>query len=132
VHIKLSLSLHFYLLHLLLNSCDGKRHVWTSLYAPETVQLLQKETPDFIPPDLCPPNSLDLNPVDYRIWGLMQEHVYTLYKTPVRDTSDLKQRLTDIRASMSQKVIDEAVDHWRMWSRASTKTKGHHFDHLLN
>ena len=29
-------------------------------------------------------NSLDLNPVDYRISGLMQQR---LYKTPVRDTS---------------------------------------------
>jgi len=31
-------------------------------------------------------------PVDYWVWGLMQERVY---KTSVRDTSDLKQRLTD-------------------------------------
>jgi len=29
----------------------------------ETIQLLQQETPDFISPDLCPPNSPDLNPV---------------------------------------------------------------------
>jgi len=32
-----------------------------SLYASETVQLLQQETSDFISPDLCLPNS----PVDY-------------------------------------------------------------------
>ena len=38
----------------------------------ETIQLLQQETPDFISPDLCPPNS----PVNYRISGLMQERVY--------------------------------------------------------
>jgi len=30
----------------------------------------------------------DLNPVDYRIWELMQKRAY---KTPVRDASDLKQ-----------------------------------------
>jgi len=28
-----------------------------SSYARETVHLLQQETPDFISPDLCPPNS---------------------------------------------------------------------------
>jgi len=39
--------------------------------ARETVQLHQ-ETPDFISTDLCPPNSPDLNPADYRIWRLMQ------------------------------------------------------------
>ena len=37
-------------------------------------------------------NSPDLNPVDYRIWGPMQQR---LYKTPVRDTIDLKKRLVD-------------------------------------
>jgi len=28
------------------------------------------EMPDFIAPDLWPPNSTDLNPVDYRIWAV--------------------------------------------------------------
>ena len=30
----------------------------------------------FISPDLCPPNSPDLNPVDYKIWGVMQQRIY--------------------------------------------------------
>ena len=59
--------------------------------ARETVQLLQQETPQFISPDLWPPNSPDLNPVDYRIWGWMQER---MYKILVCDT-DLKQHLID-------------------------------------
>ena len=32
--------------------------------ARETIKLLQWETPTFISPDLWPPNSSDLNPVD--------------------------------------------------------------------
>jgi len=32
----------------------------------------QRETADFITPDLWPPNSPDLNTVDYRICGLLQ------------------------------------------------------------
>jgi len=44
--------------------------------AHDIVQLLQQQTPEFIAPDLWPPNSPDLNPVDYRVWGLMQEQVY--------------------------------------------------------
>ena len=44
--------------------------------ARDTIELLQRETPDFIGPDLWPANSPDLNPVDYRIWGLVQERVY--------------------------------------------------------
>jgi len=38
-------------------------------HAREAVQLLQQQTPGFISPDLWPPNSPDLNPVDYRIWA---------------------------------------------------------------
>ena len=44
--------------------------------ARDTIQLLQQKTPDFIGPDLWPPNSPDLNPVDYKIWGVMQQRVY--------------------------------------------------------
>jgi len=35
--------------------------------ARDTIQLLQRETPDFIGPDLWQLNSPDLNPVDYKI-----------------------------------------------------------------
>ena len=50
-------------------------------HARETVQLLQMETPEFIASDLWPPNSPDLNPVDYKVWGLMQERVTKLQYT---------------------------------------------------
>jgi len=52
----------------------------------------QEDKPEFISADLWLPNGPDLNPVDYRIWGLMQERVY---KTAVPDVSQLKQRLID-------------------------------------
>ena len=50
--------------------------------ARETVDLLSQNTPDFISPFLWPPSSPDLNPVDYRIWRLLQELVYArLFET---------------------------------------------------
>ena len=42
-------------------------------HARQTVELLQRETTKFIAPDLWPPNRSDLNPVDYGIWGAIQE-----------------------------------------------------------
>jgi len=42
----------------------------------DTIQLLQRETPDIIGLDLWPPNSPDLNPADYKIWGVVQQRVY--------------------------------------------------------
>jgi len=38
--------------------------------------LLQRETADFTTPDLWPPNSPDLTPVDYRICGVLQECIH--------------------------------------------------------
>jgi len=58
--------------------------------ARETVALLQREVPVFIAPNLWPPNSPDLNPVDYKVWGTMQDRVYW---AKVRDVDDLNQRL---------------------------------------
>ena len=54
--------------------------------ARETVELLKVKTPDFIPANLWPPNSPDLNPVDYKMWGVLQERVY---KTSIKDVDEL-------------------------------------------
>ena len=40
--------------------------------ARETVELRTMETPEFIPPTLWPPNSPDLNPVDYKVWSVFR------------------------------------------------------------
>ena len=95
--------------------------------ARETIQLLQQETPQFISPDLWTPNSPDLNPVDYRIWGWMQERVY---KTPVHDTNELKQRLIRTWASIPQSVVKEAIEQWRIRLHACGQARGRRFEHL--
>jgi len=54
-----------------------------------------------------PANSPDLNPVDYRIWALIQER---FYQTAIQDTDDLKQCLT----------CDEAKRRWKSnWTVAA-------------
>jgi len=52
--------------------------------ARDTVTMLQTETPEFIPPEMWPPNSPDLKPVDYSIWGMLQE---TVYRSWIHDAS---------------------------------------------
>ena len=39
------------------------------------------------------PNSLDLNPVDYKIWGIMQQRVYEMQ---IHNVGELKRRLVDV------------------------------------
>jgi len=54
----------------------------------KTAEVLHQETPYFIFPDLWPPNSPDLNPVDYEIWAVMQRRVY---QRKIHTIDELKQ-----------------------------------------
>jgi len=41
-----------------------------------TVAYLRSNVPEFIKPENWPPNSPDLNPVDYAVWRALQQMVY--------------------------------------------------------
>ena len=61
--------------------------------ARATVQDLSQATSQFISPELWLPNSPDLNPVDYKNWGILQDRVY---QKRVRDVPELKERLIEV------------------------------------
>ena len=79
--------------------------------ARDTITLLCREMPDFISPNQWPPNSPDMNPMDYKIWAamLLQQRVY---EKRINDVDELCQRLLSVRHSIGQNVIDEAIDQW--------------------
>jgi len=97
-------------------------------FAFETLQLLLRETPDFISPDLWPPISPDLTPVDYEIWAVMQHRVY---KTKIHTIDELKQRLIEVWCGLEQSTVDMAIEQWRGRLRACVRAKGGHFEHSL-
>jgi len=68
-------------------------------HARETIDLPHQETQDFILPDLWHPNIPDLNPVNYKIWVIMQHLVY--------------QSVAWMRRLVwpEQSTIDIAIDH---------------------
>jgi len=61
------------------------------------------------------PNSPDLNPVDYRIWGVTQDR---FYQKKVKDVNELRERLVEVWAALQENVIDDAIDQWREHLRA--------------
>ena len=61
--------------------------------ARETVDLLAKATPDFISPTLWPPNSPELNLMDYKIWSVMQE---TVHRQNIRDIDKLQECIVEL------------------------------------
>ena len=79
-------------------------------HARARVEYLRQTTPEFILPDLWPPNSSGLSPVDYKIWGCIQE---LLYQKPIRDVDQLKQRLVEVWSDVQQTVVDAAIGEWR-------------------
>ena len=74
------------------------------------LEVLRRETPDFISPDLWPPNSPDLNPVDYQICDVMQRHVY---QRKIHTIDKLKQRLIEVWCGLEQSTVNMAIDQWR-------------------
>ena len=48
------------------------------------------------------PNSLDLNPVDYKVWSVIHEKVY---KERIKDVDELRSRVVKL-ATSDQRVID--------------------------
>ena len=97
-------------------------------HARETVALLSAETPDFIGPQYWPPNSPDLNPVDYAVWGILQERVY---RRRIRDVDHLKERLIAEWRRLDQNIIDRAVNQWRERLRGCVIQNGGHFEHQI-
>ena len=82
--------------------------------------MLKRETPDFISPTLWPPNSPDLNPVDYKIWGVLQERVY---RGRIHDVDHLKRRLVEEWAQFVQTIIDDEIKQWRLRLRACVRAE---------
>jgi len=63
---------------------------WNAHRARATIVLLDRETPEFIPPQLWFTNSPDLNPVDNNTWTIRK-----MYKTCITDLELSMTPLTD-------------------------------------
>jgi len=86
------------------------RYKWTlqqdgapSHTARDTVRYLQRNNVSVIEPDMWPPNSPDLNPVDYAVWGALQQLVYI-----EASVVEMKQAIVNAWQELSQSFMTEA------------------------
>ena len=76
---------------------------------------------------MWPPNSPDLNPVDYNIWGMLQERVY---HSRIHDVKEVKERLLrDWRLLTMHTIIPAAIAQWHSRLNACVRMNGGHFEH---
>jgi len=86
--------------------------------------------PEFVEPENWPPNSPDLNSVDYSIWGTLQQLVYR--RRRIIDVEHLKEVLQTCWEQIGQDVIDHAIGQFRKRLSLVVTTGGgpneHRFD----
>jgi len=75
---------------------------------------------------MWPPNSPDLNPVDYSIWGILQERVYRLR---IHDVKELKERLLRECRLLVDTIIAAVIIQWHSRLNACVRMNGGHLEH---
>jgi len=93
------------------------------------VEFLSRNTPDFMAPSLWPPNSPDLNPVDYQVWSALQQRVY---QSRIHNVEQLKKTLIEEWRRFPQGIIDNATEQLRVRLRACVRENGGHFETKLS
>src|SRR6218665_3390349 len=83
----------------------------------------------FIEPDMWPPNSPDLNPVDYAVWGALQQMVYR--RRSFTTVDQLKETIVTEWTKLSQRFIDRAIDQWRRRLQCVVQQQGGHIEHFM-
>jgi len=63
------------------------------------------------------------------VWGTLPEK--RVYRVPVRDTDELRQRFVATWAEFQQRVVYGAITQWRKKLEACIDAKRGHFEHLL-
>ena len=95
--------------------------------ARTTMDYLKKEHINFIEPHMWPPNSPDLNPMDYAIWGALQQRVY--HQRQFKTVEELKRAIVTEWQKLSQRFIDNSINKWRRRLEAVIKNGGGHIEH---
>lgn len=99
--------------------------------AGQTQEWLMQNCPEFINKNEWPPNSPDLNPLDYSVWGAMLQRFEKIKPKP-KNVAELKVALQNIWEELPQQSIKKTVMSFRKRLQACVRADGGHFEHLLS
>jgi hypothetical protein len=92
-------------------------------------QFLEQIIADFIRKDEWPPNSPDLNPLDFHVWGAMLDK-YQRFQPKPANVTELRAALQAIWNELPQGPINRAILSFRKRLQACVRAEGKHFEHL--
>jgi len=87
---------------------------------------------EFIEPENWPPNSPDLNPVDYSVCGVEGALQQMVYRHKISDIDQLKLVLIDCWAQLSQDMWNRAIDQLPKRLMTVIKVKDAHVEFRLD
>lgn len=94
-----------------------------------TLAYLRNHCPDFIPPEEWPPNSPDLNPMDYWVWGHLESLVHANFK--VETIATLRERIINCWNDFPQEYISRAIHKWKYCLRKVVEMNGQQIEPYL-
>ena len=87
-----------------------------------------QNVPELLEPDFWPPNSCDLRPLDYAIWGIMQQIVY---RERISIVDEFKERILQVWDALTQDTIDRVIDAFRKRLHAVIRVNSGHIEHFV-
>ena len=86
---------------------------------------LSEHYPDFITREEWPPNSSDLNPLDYTVWSILEEKACA---KPHKDVESLRRVLIKAWDEITVELLEKIVDNFPKRLKACVEAKGGHFE----
>ena len=120
-------------LHLWVQNHFGENHFflqqdWAPAHsAKTTIKLCEDLFPGFWVKDVWPSNSPDLNPLDFSVWGILEQKL----KGPYTSTEALKSALERAWDEITVEQCATIVNNLTKRLDACISAKGENFEHLL-
>ena len=89
----------------------------------QTQQYLAENTPQFISKDDWPPNSPDLNPLDYSVWNALSEKVYDR-QVKFGSPAELRETIKEKWEEVSVELIRGSIRQWKSRLLAVVRAEG--------
>ena len=86
---------------------------------------LKSENIEFWDKNDWPPNSPDLNPLDYGIWGILEGEVY---RKPPKSLEALKRRIQETWDQLQITIVNNCIDSFKKRLRKCVDAKGANFE----